>query len=86
MLFTRFILPGTLLKDALGSSQVPKEPNRTFALFSDPGRTSAPRFPLRRFVWPVSKCLEESRTVKAPVICLKNFRKNDRQRYCDEQR
>jgi hypothetical protein len=42
MLFTRFILPGTFLKDALGSSQVPKEPDRTFAMFSDPGRTSAP--------------------------------------------
>jgi hypothetical protein len=42
MLFTRFILPGTMLKNVLGSSQVPKEPHRTSALFFDPGRTSTP--------------------------------------------
>ena len=42
MLLTRFILPGIVLKDVLGTSQVPREPQRTFALFLDPGRTSAP--------------------------------------------
>ena len=38
----RLQLSGILLKDVLGSSQVPREPHRTFAPFLDPGRTSAP--------------------------------------------
>ena len=42
MFFDRFILPGIWYQGRVRVSQVPREPHYTFALLSDPGRTSAP--------------------------------------------
>jgi hypothetical protein len=43
MWLTRFIpVPGSFAQGPLGSSQVPSEPHGAFALFLDPGWTSAP--------------------------------------------